>query len=181
MLRVAAAQASRRAALRTAVVRNRQIRQISAGRRYALFARRRFDRLAAATTASLESAAAKRSKDGGGDEPPATTQALVLVEALRLDPYNATLYAGLERAMHAAGVSAAQLDGLRAGEEVVEDALVVVVHAGHVLDQEADEDRFSDLAQILLDQAVLAEGSSLDDPATYVARLNKLLVEMSDS
>ena len=58
MLRVAAAQASRRAALRTAVVRSRQVRQISAGRRYALFARRRFDRLAAATTASLESAAA---------------------------------------------------------------------------------------------------------------------------
>ena len=59
MLRVAAAQASRRTALRrTAVVRSRQIRQISAGRRYALFARRRFDRLAAATTASIESAAA---------------------------------------------------------------------------------------------------------------------------
>ena len=58
MLRVAAAQASRRTALRTAVVRSRQIRQISTGRRYALFARRRFDRLAAATTASLESAAA---------------------------------------------------------------------------------------------------------------------------
>ena len=58
MLRVAAAQASRRTALRTAVVRSRQIRQISTGRRYALFARRRFDRLAAVTTASLESAAA---------------------------------------------------------------------------------------------------------------------------
>jgi len=47
------------------------------------------------------------------------------------------------------------------------------------LDQEADEDRFADLAQILLDQAFLAEGSALEDPATYVARLNKLLVEMS--
>jgi molecular chaperone HtpG len=47
------------------------------------------------------------------------------------------------------------------------------------LDQEADEDRFADLAQILLDQAVLAEGSALEDPATYVSRLNKLLVEMS--
>jgi molecular chaperone HtpG len=49
------------------------------------------------------------------------------------------------------------------------------------LDQEADEDRFADLAQILLDQAFLAEGSSLEDPASYVARLNKLLVEMSDA
>ena len=56
MLRVAAAQASRRTAARSRQIR--QIRQISAGRRYALFARRRFDRLAAATTASIESAAA---------------------------------------------------------------------------------------------------------------------------
>lgn len=49
------------------------------------------------------------------------------------------------------------------------------------LDQESDEDRFADLAQILLDQAFLAEGSALEDPATYVSRLNKLLVEMSAS
>ena len=56
MLRVAAAQASRRTAARGRQIR--QIRQISTGRRYALFARRRFDRLAAATTASIESAAA---------------------------------------------------------------------------------------------------------------------------
>ena len=34
------------------------------------------------------------------------------------------------------------------------------------LDEEADEDRFADLAQILLDQAVLAEGSTLEDPAS---------------
>ncbi|MDG2460382.1 MAG: molecular chaperone HtpG [Luminiphilus sp.] len=47
------------------------------------------------------------------------------------------------------------------------------------LDVEADEERFADLAQILLDQAFLAEGSALEDPATYVSRLNKLLVEMS--
>ena len=39
-------------------IAGRQVRQISAGRRYALFARRRFDPLAAATTASIESAAA---------------------------------------------------------------------------------------------------------------------------
>ena len=56
MLRVAAAQASRRTAARSRQIR--QVRQISTGRHYALFARRRFDRLAAATTASLESAAA---------------------------------------------------------------------------------------------------------------------------
>lgn len=47
------------------------------------------------------------------------------------------------------------------------------------LDAEQDEARFADLTQILFDQALLAEGSSLDDPASYVSRLNKLLLEMS--
>lgn len=47
------------------------------------------------------------------------------------------------------------------------------------LDQESDEDRFADLAGILFDQANLAEGGQLDDPASYVHRLNKLLLELS--
>lgn len=48
------------------------------------------------------------------------------------------------------------------------------------LDQESDEDRFSDLVGILLDQANLAEGGQLDDPAAYVQKLNKLLLELSN-
>ncbi len=47
------------------------------------------------------------------------------------------------------------------------------------LDQEADEDRFADLAHVLFDQANLAEGGQLTDPAAYVQRLNKLLLELS--
>jgi len=47
------------------------------------------------------------------------------------------------------------------------------------LDQEPDEDRFADLVQVLFDQANLAEGGQLDDPAAYVQRLNKLLLELS--
>ncbi|MGD8177304.1 molecular chaperone HtpG [Marinimicrobium sp. ARAG 43.8] len=47
------------------------------------------------------------------------------------------------------------------------------------LDQEADEDRFADLAKVLFDQANLAEGTQLEDPAAYVQRLNKLLLELS--
>ena len=35
--------------------------------------------------------------------------------------------------------------------------------------------RFADLANILFDQAMLAEGGQLDDPAAYVARVTKLL------
>jgi molecular chaperone HtpG len=34
---------------------------------------------------------------------------------------------------------------------------------------------FDDLANILFDQALLAEGGQLEDPAAYVARVNKLL------
>ncbi|WP_313548672.1 molecular chaperone HtpG [Pseudomonas sp.] len=47
------------------------------------------------------------------------------------------------------------------------------------LDMEQDEDRFVDLAHVLFDQAALAAGDSLKDPAAYVRRLNKLLVELS--
>ena len=38
-----------------------------------------------------------------------------------------------------------------------------------------DSARFDDLANILFDQALLAEGGQLDDPAAYVARVTKLL------
>ena len=49
------------------------------------------------------------------------------------------------------------------------------------LDAEQDEDRFSDIVELLFDQANLAEGSALQDPAQYVSRLNKLLLELLDS
>ncbi|GAB1263414.1 molecular chaperone HtpG [Aurantivibrio infirmus] len=48
------------------------------------------------------------------------------------------------------------------------------------LDQEPDEDRFADLTNILFDQAQLAEGGQLEDPGSYVQRLNKLLLELSN-
>ncbi len=70
-----------------------------------------------------------------------------------------------------------------AGQEVPETKPIMEINASHPLikrlDTEADEDRFADLARILFDQATLAEGSPLDDPASYVSRLNKLLLEMS--
>ncbi len=47
------------------------------------------------------------------------------------------------------------------------------------LDGEQSEERFGDLTHILFDQAALAAGDSLKDPAAYVRRLNKLLVELS--
>ena len=47
------------------------------------------------------------------------------------------------------------------------------------LNDESDEDRFSELTRVLFDQAQLAEGGQLEDPAAYVSRLNKLLLELS--
>jgi molecular chaperone HtpG len=40
---------------------------------------------------------------------------------------------------------------------------------------ESDELRFADWARVLFDQALLAEGGQLDDPANFVQRINKLL------
>ncbi len=70
-----------------------------------------------------------------------------------------------------------------AGQPVPESKPILEINPTHplvkMLDQEADEDRFADLGNVLFDQASLAEGGQLDDPAAYVARLNKLLLEMS--
>jgi molecular chaperone HtpG len=46
------------------------------------------------------------------------------------------------------------------------------------LGDEVDDKRFEDWARILFDQALLAEGGQLDDPAGFVARLNQLLLEL---
>jgi len=43
------------------------------------------------------------------------------------------------------------------------------------LNSESDEDRFKDWANLLFEQALLAEGGQLDDPASFVRRLNGLL------
>jgi len=69
------------------------------------------------------------------------------------------------------------------GQKVPESKPIFEINPGHPLieklDGEPDEDRFVDLSHILFDQAALAAGDSLKDPASYVRRLNKLLVELS--
>ena len=44
------------------------------------------------------------------------------------------------------------------------------------LDEQQDEARFADLAQLIFDQASLAEGGQLDDPGAFVQRLNRILL-----
>jgi molecular chaperone HtpG len=47
------------------------------------------------------------------------------------------------------------------------------------LKAEADDARFAEWVEILFEQSVLAEGGQLKDPATFVARMNKLLLELA--
>lgn len=48
------------------------------------------------------------------------------------------------------------------------------------LKQEADDDRFKEWTEILFDQSILAEGGQLENPAQFVQRLNKLLLELAN-
>ena len=70
-----------------------------------------------------------------------------------------------------------------AGQQVPDSKPVLEINPGHpllqMLDSEQDEARFADLAHVIFDQACLAEGGQLEDPASYVTRLNSLLLELS--
>ena len=48
-----------------------------------------------------------------------------------------------------------------------------------LLKDEPDDERFSDWTQILFDQALLAEGGQLDDPGSFVKRLNELMLALA--
>ncbi|WP_431048754.1 molecular chaperone HtpG [Roseateles sp. L2-2] len=52
----------------------------------------------------------------------------------------------------------------------------LVKKLGAIEGDEAGDARFGDLAQVLFDQALLAEGGVLEDPAAYVKRVNALLL-----
>lgn len=69
-----------------------------------------------------------------------------------------------------------------AGQAVPESKPIFEINPEHPLinklDNEADEDRFGELALVVFEQAQLAAGGQLDDPAAYVNRLNKLLLNL---
>ncbi len=70
-----------------------------------------------------------------------------------------------------------------AGQQVPGSKRIFEINPEHPLveklNDEPDMDRFNDLAMVIYDQAMLAEGSQLEEPASYVKRLNKLLLELS--
>ncbi|WP_127346926.1 molecular chaperone HtpG [Pseudidiomarina mangrovi] len=72
-----------------------------------------------------------------------------------------------------------------AGQKVPETKYIFEVNPEHTLVQRVvaltDEQRFNDWAQLLLDQATLAERGSLKDPAQFVTRLNRLMLELTEA
>jgi molecular chaperone HtpG len=65
----------------------------------------------------------------------------------------------------------------QAGQSAPDVKPVLEVNAEHPLVKKLETSvNFDDLANILFDQALLAEGGMPDDPAAYVKRVNALLV-----
>ncbi|GBL46873.1 chaperone protein HtpG [Sulfuriferula multivorans] len=69
-----------------------------------------------------------------------------------------------------------------AGQNVPGSKPILEINPKHALVQrlkdQADSDKFSDWSAILFDQALLAEGGQLEDPAAFVRRLNGLWLAM---
>ncbi|OOY64856.1 molecular chaperone HtpG [Solemya velum gill symbiont] len=68
------------------------------------------------------------------------------------------------------------------GQDAPESPPILEVNLDHLLVKrvadEEDETAFEDLASILFDQALLAEGGRLEDPGSFVKRLNQLLLSL---
>ena len=72
-----------------------------------------------------------------------------------------------------------------AGQEVPAVEPILEINVNHPIVKkmadEKDKDRFSDWSSIVLDQAMLADGGSLEDPATFVVKLNNLILDLSQN
>lgn len=72
-----------------------------------------------------------------------------------------------------------------AGQAVPETKYIFEINPEHTLVERVvqlqDEAQFKEWSQLLLDQATLAERGSLKDPAQFVSRLNKLMLELTDT
>jgi molecular chaperone HtpG len=68
------------------------------------------------------------------------------------------------------------------GQQLPESKPALEINIEHALveklSSETDDERFGQLSNVLLDHALLAEGTQLDNPGDYVQRMNKLLLDM---
>jgi molecular chaperone HtpG len=114
---------------------------------------------------ALKSCLGERVKDVRVSERLTTSPACVVADEHEMGAH-------LERVLRAAGQ---ELDGAKPILEINPDHLVL-----HRFESERSEQRRRDLAEILLDQAVLSEGGRLGDPAAFVRRVNDLIVAVAD-
>lgn len=72
-----------------------------------------------------------------------------------------------------------------AGQKIPATSKILEINPEHPLvlrlQEESGDERFSDWSHILFDQALLAEGGQLQDPANFVQRLNSLLLELGNN
>ncbi len=70
------------------------------------------------------------------------------------------------------------------GQEVPETLPIFEINGEHALVKhvadEQDDDKFTQWVEVLFEQAMLAERGSLKDPASFVARLNKLMLTLTN-
>ncbi|MEE9425159.1 MAG: molecular chaperone HtpG [Methylococcales bacterium] len=71
----------------------------------------------------------------------------------------------------------------QAGQEMPSSKPALEINPAHPLVErmkgQLDGDQFGDWASILFDQAILAEGGQLEDPAGFVHKLNELMLDMA--
>ena len=71
----------------------------------------------------------------------------------------------------------------QAGQDVIGHKPILELNPEHPLVQrlksEDQGDRFDDWAKLLFEQALLSEGGQLEDPATFVSRMNKMLLDLT--
>ena len=67
-----------------------------------------------------------------------------------------------------------------AGQDAPVSAPILEINPHHPVVQRlhSEEQNFDEWSAVLFDQALLAEGGTLDDPATFVKRINRLMLEM---
>ena len=74
------------------------------------------------------------------------------------------------------------LEAAGAGDRLAGDKPILEINPQHALINkiatEENEERRKDLVELVFDQAVLAEGGKIENPAVFVKRLNRLLAEL---
>ena len=100
-------------------------------------------------------------------------------EVRRPAPHRVAGLPGGRRARHGRRTSQRILKA--AGQKVPASKPILEINPEHPMVERLkyEDKRFDDWAELLFDQALLAEGGQLDDPAGFVKRLNELMLDLA--